>query len=70
MISEESSPWQYRFLDITDPDTGIALFRVEHEVRGMTHPLHARPLINRNAMISNVNYMADHEAWPAAMAPR
>lgn len=69
LISEESSPWQYRFLDIVDPQSGAALFRLEHEVRSMTHPLYARPLINRNAAISNSNYMPGHEAWAAAMRP-
>jgi len=69
LISEESSPWQYRFLDIVDPESGAALFRVEHEVRSMTHPLYARPLINRNALVSNANYMPGHEAWAAAMPP-
>ncbi|UPY34891.1 hypothetical protein [Sediminicoccus sp. KRV36] len=69
LISEESNPWQYRFLDLMDPDTGSALFRIEHEVRSMTHPLYARPLINRNAGINNRNYMPAHEAWPFAMPP-
>ena len=69
LISEESNPWQYRFLDIIDPETGAALFRVEHEVRSMTHPLYARPLVNRNAGINNRNYMPGHEAWAHAMPP-
>jgi hypothetical protein len=69
LISEESNPWQYRFLDIVDPETGAALFRVEHEVRSMTHPLYARPLVNRNAGINNRNYRPGHEAWAFAMAP-
>ncbi len=69
LISEESNPWQYRFLDLVDPDGGAALFRVEHEVRSMTHPLYARPLVNRNAAINNRNYMPGHEAWPFAMPP-
>ena len=69
LISEESNPWQYRFLDIVDLDTGKPLFRVEHEVRSMTHPLFARPLVNRNAAINNRNYMPGHEAAAIAMAP-
>lgn len=69
LISEESNPWQYRFLDLVDPETGAALFRVEHEVRSMTHPLYARPLVNRNAGINNRNYMPGHEAWSHAMPP-
>ncbi len=69
LISEESNPWQYRFLDIVDLDSGKPLFRVEHEVRSMTHPLYARPLVNRNAAINNRNYMPGHEAAVIAMAP-
>ena len=69
LISEESDPWQYRFLDLIDPETGAALFRVEHEVRSMTHPLYARPLINRNAMMTNRTYVPGHQAWAPAMPP-
>lgn len=69
LISEESNPWQYRFLDIVDLDTNRPLFRVEHEVRSMTHPLFARPLVNRNAAINNRNYMPGHEAGMVAMPP-
>jgi hypothetical protein len=45
------------------------LFTVEHEVRSMTHPLYARPLVNRNAAISNRNYRPGHEAWAPSMPP-
>lgn len=69
LITEESNPWQYRFTDILDLDTGRVLFTVEHEVRSMTHPLYARPLVNRNAAINNRNYAPGHEAWPPAMGP-
>lgn len=69
LISEESNPWQYRFLDIVDLETNQPLFRVEHEVRSMTHPLFARPLVNRNAAINNRNYMPGHEAASWAMPP-
>jgi catechol 2,3-dioxygenase-like lactoylglutathione lyase family enzyme len=69
LISEESNPWQYRFLDIVDPETNRPLFRVEHEVRSMTHPLFGRPLVNRNPVINNRNYMPGHEAQSWAMPP-
>jgi hypothetical protein len=64
-ISEESDQHQYRFLDIIDPDSGEALFRLEHEVRSMKHPLYARPLVNRNPAQSNRIYTPGHEntAW-------
>ena len=48
LINEESNWYQYRFKDIVDPDTGRALFTIEHEVRSMMSPLHMRPLVNRN----------------------
>jgi catechol 2,3-dioxygenase-like lactoylglutathione lyase family enzyme len=69
LVSEESNPWQYRFLDIVDPASNAKLFRIEHEVRSMTHPLYARPLLNRNPDVTNQNYMPGHEAWPPAMPP-
>jgi hypothetical protein len=65
LISEESSQWQYRFLDISDLATGKVLFKIEHEVRSMTHPLYARPLVNRNPYQTNREFAAGYEtrAW-------
>lgn len=48
LVSEESNQYQYRFVDIVDPDDGKVLFQIDHEVRALTHPLYARPLVNRN----------------------
>ena len=62
LISEESSQHQYRFEDIVDPDTGEVLFTLDHEMRSLTHPLFARPLVNRNPDQSNVRYGAGHES--------
>lgn len=56
LVSEESDQHQYRLLDITDPQTGAPCFRLEHEVRSMTHPLYMRPLVNRNPQQSNRGY--------------
>lgn len=64
LVSEESDQHQYRFLDVPDPDTGAPLFRLEHEVRSMRHPLYARPLVNRNPEISNRVYAPGYEAVP------
>lgn len=52
-VSEESDQHQYRFLDIVDTNTGAPLFRLEHEVRSITHPLFGRPLVNRNPAQGN-----------------
>jgi hypothetical protein len=65
MVTEESNQHQYRFLDIVDPKTGKAIYRLEHEIRSMTHPLFARPMINRNPAITNNMYAAGYQdfAW-------
>jgi hypothetical protein len=63
LISEESDQHQYRFKDLTDPESGAVLFTIEHEVRSMRHPLFMRPLVNRNPSQSNVNYMPGHDEW-------
>jgi hypothetical protein len=47
LITEEPRNHQYRFVDIIDPSTGEKLFQLEHEVRGLKHPLYRRPLVNR-----------------------
>jgi len=63
LISEESDQHQYRFLDISDPQTGAACFRLEHEVRSTTHPLFKRPLVNRNPAQSNRGYRPGADAF-------
>lgn len=63
LIAEESSEHQYRFRDIVDPASGRRLFTLEHEVRSLTHPLYARPLVNRNPAQSNRDYVRGHDAF-------
>ena len=48
LVTEESNASQYRFVNITDPETGETLYEVEHEVSSMAHPMYARELVNRN----------------------
>ena len=61
LVFEESDQWQYRFKDIVDLDSGKLLFTVEHEIRSMTHPLYARPLVNRNPAQTNRKFAPLHE---------
>lgn len=63
LVTEESDEYQYRFREIVDPENRKALFTVEHEVRSVTHPLYARPLVNRNPDQSNQNYVRGHDAF-------
>ena len=69
LITEESNQYQYRFVDITDLESGKPLFQIEHEVRCMTHPLYARPLVNRNPDVSNTRYAPGHEALAWSLPP-
>ena len=62
LITEESDQYQYRFKDIVDPDSGKFLYTIEHEVRSATHPLYARPLVNRNPVQTNRNYRPGYDA--------
>lgn len=63
LVTEESDEYQYRFRDLVDPDSGKALFTIEHEVRSLTHPLYARPLVNRNPEQSNRRYVRGHDSF-------
>jgi hypothetical protein len=63
ILTEESNQYQYRFNDIVDPATGKKLFEIEHEIRSITHPLYARPLVNRNPRQTNRNYVQGRDGW-------
>jgi len=69
LITEESNRCQYRFEDVVDLETGAVLTKLEHEVRSMTHPLYARPLVNRDPARSNVSFAVGHEARSWALPP-
>jgi len=61
LISEESDQHQYRMLDIVDLDTNKPIFRIEHEVRSMKHPMFNRVFVNRNADMTNRNFIPGYE---------
>lgn len=63
LVFEESDQWQYRFKDLVDLDSGEVLFTIEHEIRSMTHPLHGRPLVNRNPHQSNTRFVPGREEF-------
>src|SRR5436190_2446294 len=63
LLTEESNAYQYRWEHIVDPDTGEMLFEIEHEIRSLTHPLYARPLVNRNPMQSQQSYAMGGDEW-------
>ena len=63
LVTMETNAHEWRFQDIVDPKTLKPLFRIEHEVRSMRHPLFARPLVNRNPSITNVNYVPGQDGF-------
>ena len=62
LVTEESSEHQYRFTDIVDLDSGEVLYRLEHEVRSMYHPMFQRPLVNRDPALTQRNYRRGADA--------
>ena len=63
LITMETDANEWRFQQIVDPGDGRPLFEIEHEVRSMKHPLFNRPLVNRNPAITNMGYIAGHDAF-------
>jgi hypothetical protein len=57
LINMETDAEEWRFQWITDPRDGRKLFQIEHEVRSMKHRLFARPLVNRNQGVTNLNFV-------------
>lgn len=65
LISEESDAYQYRFEAISDPVSGKELFRIQHEVRSLSHPMFMRQwsLVNRNPMQAGMGYATGRDAY-------
>ncbi|SJZ70602.1 hypothetical protein SAMN02745126_01974 [Enhydrobacter aerosaccus] len=63
LVTEESNQHQYRFQNIVDLASGTPLFEIEHEVRSLHNPLYARPLVNRNPVQTNRNYVPGRDDW-------
>jgi hypothetical protein len=63
LLTEESNQHQYRFQHIADLATGKALFQIEHEIRSLSHPMYARPLVNRNPRQTNRSYVPGRDGW-------
>ncbi|MSQ58624.1 MAG: hypothetical protein EXR36_03000 [Betaproteobacteria bacterium] len=63
LITLETDAHEWRFADIVDLDTNEPLFRVEHEVRSLRHPLYGRPLVNRNTAQTNRAYLRGQDGF-------
>jgi hypothetical protein len=67
LVSRETNQHEYRFIDIVDIESGRVLAKLEHEVRSMTHPSYARPLVNRNPDTVGPSFSPGHEGMPWAL---
>ncbi len=63
LVTRETDAHEWRFMDIVDPRSAQPLFRIEHEVRSLKHPLFGRPLVNRNPAQSNSAYLRGQDAF-------
>jgi hypothetical protein len=63
LINMETDAEEWRFQWITDPKDGRKLFQIEHEVRSMKHRLFARPLVNRNHGVTNLNFVPGSDTF-------
>jgi hypothetical protein len=63
LVTQESSAYQYRFVDIAHPETGRKLFAIEHEVRSFTHPMLGREILNRNPLQNMGGYARGRDAF-------
>lgn len=62
LVTRESSRYQFNFEDIVDLESGKLLFKLEHEVRSMTHPMYGRALVNRDPTRNNATFVREREA--------
>jgi hypothetical protein len=67
LLTRDERDYEYRFTTITDLDTGRPLFEIEHEVRSLTNPLYARPLVNRNPSQRQSTYQRGRDAFVPGM---
>ena len=63
LITEEIKNHQFRFQAIVDPESREKLFEIEHEVRGMKHPMYGRNLVNRNTAQDLGSYVRGGDAF-------
>ncbi|MFM2067456.1 MAG: hypothetical protein RLZZ584_2365 [Pseudomonadota bacterium] len=66
IVSRDAGASDWRCIDIVDPRDGRLLHRLEHELRGLDHPLFDRPLVNRNPAQRQAGYRPGADSWAAA----
>jgi catechol 2,3-dioxygenase-like lactoylglutathione lyase family enzyme len=62
LLAEDVRNHQFRFQDIVDPEGGEPVFRLEHEVRSLRHPMFNRFFVNRDPLQSQRQYRRGRDA--------
>jgi hypothetical protein len=62
LVTERLRNHQFRFQQIVDPSSGDLLAELEHEVRGLHHPMAGRRFVNRNPSQSLRAYVRGQDA--------
>jgi hypothetical protein len=67
LVTEETNDYQYRFEDLVDLKTDKKLFKIEHEVRSLYHPMFGRErgFVNRNPVQNLQAYSRGRDAYVA-----
>ncbi len=62
LLAEDVRNHQFRFQEIIDPEGGDCVFRLEHEVRSLRHPMFNRFFVNRDPVQSQRQYRRGRDA--------
>jgi hypothetical protein len=62
LIMDDVTTHQFRFKELVDPESGVKVFELEHEVRSLRHPLYHRSLVNRNPCQTQERYTRGRDA--------
>jgi hypothetical protein len=67
LIMEDIRNHQFRFKEIIDPESGERMLELEHEVRGLHHPMYGREFVNRDPAQNLRSYRRGHDALQPAL---
>lgn len=62
LVSAQTPPHEFRFVEFRDASSKETVWQLEHEVRSTNHPMYGRELVNRNPANTLFNYTRGREA--------
>ncbi len=64
LLQRDRGAQDWRFTQLVDPADGRPLYELEHEMRGCSHPLYGRRLVNRNPAQQQSSYRPGEDELP------